>query len=111
MELKFKKSLFGRWYIDLPEYIRQGGKKADLEMVAGADTMLDKLANGKRKIRLRVSEAPDFPYYVHLHKVHEDDMGSTYNSMEDDSDAWLCNVTKYVFGGYFPSDIYINEYR
>jgi len=41
MELKFKKNWFGRWYIDLPQYLKEGGKKADLELVAGADTMLN----------------------------------------------------------------------
>jgi hypothetical protein len=30
-----------QWFIDLPEYIANGGSKADLRMIAGADTMLD----------------------------------------------------------------------
>lgn len=40
------------WYIDLPEYIEQGGSKGDLEMVSGADTMLDIIA-GKVRLRYR----------------------------------------------------------
>ncbi len=35
------------WYIELPEYIAQGGNKGDLEMVDGADIMLDIMAAGR----------------------------------------------------------------
>jgi len=110
MELKFKKNWLGRWYIVLPEYIKQGGRKADLEMVCGADKMLDILSNGRRRVKLWVSEQPDFHYLLHMQQIHEDDMGSTYESSEHSNlDIWLCNVTKYVFGGYFPQNIYLNE--
>src|SRR5882757_2642031 len=34
----------GEWYIDLPEYLLLGGKQEDLQMVAGADEVLDKYA-------------------------------------------------------------------
>jgi hypothetical protein len=34
------------WYIDLPEYIENGGSKGDLQMVEGADTMLDIISAG-----------------------------------------------------------------
>lgn len=111
MELKFKKNWFGHWYIDLPEYLEQGGRKADLEMVRGADQMLDYVSKRKRKIKLRVSETPDFPYMIHLFKYDEDDTGGYYyNSEIVDIDIWLCNVTKFVFGGYHPEDIYIDVY-
>jgi len=111
MELKFKKNWFGRWYIDLPQYLKEGGKKADLEMVAGADTMLDYIGRGKRRVKLRVSEEPNFPYAIHLFKHEEDDCGATYfNSEVTDQTVWLCNVTKYVFGGYHPEDIYVDAY-
>ena len=36
--LKFKKEEDNKWYIDLTEWT---GDKADLEMVAGADILLD----------------------------------------------------------------------
>jgi hypothetical protein len=29
-----------QWFIDLPEYLANGGAKGDLQMVAGADTNL-----------------------------------------------------------------------
>jgi len=111
MELKFKKNWFGRWYIDLPEYIKAGGKKADLEMVRGADILLDYVSEGKRRVKLRVSEELDFENHIHLFKYDEDGTGAYYQNSEIiDLDVWLCNVTKYVFGGYHPEEIYI-EYN
>lgn len=48
---RFYKEPSGCWYIDLPEYIDGGyGTKANLLMVAGADTFLDVLARGKREV-------------------------------------------------------------
>ncbi|MFN4885339.1 MAG: DUF6717 family protein, partial [Bacteroidota bacterium] len=45
--------LFGprrdRWYIDLPEW---SGPRANLEMVAGADTMLDVFAQDHERINV-----------------------------------------------------------
>lgn len=38
------------WYIDLPQYLEQGGTKGDLAMVAGADTMLDIMAEGNDSV-------------------------------------------------------------
>ena len=40
------------WYIDLPEYLLQGGDKGDLQMVSGADTMLDIIAEEKSEVTL-----------------------------------------------------------
>jgi hypothetical protein len=51
----FIKEQSGRWYIDLPEWT---GDKADLEMVAGADTMLDYVGKGSDKVKLALSEEP-----------------------------------------------------
>ena len=48
----------GSWFIDLPEYIEQGGSKADLIMVEGADTMLDIIANGNDTITVSIDEEP-----------------------------------------------------
>ena len=42
------------WYIDLPEYIEQGGNKGDLAMVEGADTMLDIMSGGNPVITLEI---------------------------------------------------------
>jgi len=46
------------WYIDLPQFLEQGGNKADLEMVSGADTMLDIIAEGKTEVTLQINTEP-----------------------------------------------------
>ena len=51
--LKFYKESDNRWYVDLPEWI---GSKAELEMVAGADSMLEYMAEGERQVWLVLSE-------------------------------------------------------
>ena len=50
--LKFKKEESGNWYIVLPEW---KGTKAELKMVSGADTLLDTLSDGKKKVEVLVS--------------------------------------------------------
>jgi len=42
----------GKWYIDLPVYLYQGGRKGDLQMVEGADTMLDIISGHKDEVAL-----------------------------------------------------------
>jgi len=42
------------WYIDLPEYLEQGGSKGDLQMVSGADTMLDIIAGKENQVTLEI---------------------------------------------------------
>lgn len=95
------------WYIDLPEW---QGDKADLLMVAGADTLLDRVAYEKDSVELLVVEAPidDF-YKLTLLEQPELAGGGTYRVSGPDTFPpliWLCNVTKYVFGGYMPREIY-----
>lgn len=109
-KLKFYKEYDGRWYIDLPNWL---GNKEDLEMVCGADTMLDYIADSMDYVNLGVSEAyfdgSDELKYIGL----ADDLGNgayyrldTYKGISIELDMWLCDVTKFVFG-YFPSSIYI----
>ncbi|MEJ6979684.1 DUF6717 family protein [Pedobacter sp. P351] len=52
---RFYKENTGEWYVDLPDY---PGPKADLQMVAGADTFLDKLGGKSNIVSLTVSEEP-----------------------------------------------------
>ena len=42
----------GSWYIDLPNW---EGTKAELQMVAGADTLLDKLSNQGTSVNVTMS--------------------------------------------------------
>lgn len=109
---KFYKESDGRWYIDLPQYLEAGGDKADLEMVAGADTFLDIIAEGKTNVYALLSEQP-FENCDELTRIHRDTFSGSYYLLQryretvfDNFEMWLCDVTAYVFGGKFPDTIY-----
>lgn len=106
MEYKFYKEETGRWYIDIPEW---DGEKASLEMVMGADTMLDILAQGDGNINLILSETnKQLPYNLrYIRETPEYDEGALYEIKLIDKhiEVWLCDVTKFVFNK-FPLDIY-----
>lgn len=108
---EFIKEDTGRWYVVLPEW---PGIKEELEMVLGADTMLDVASeNGSHKVRLCISEEPfDGSDELALTKVDKVE-GAFYRLTEFEGkniglDMWLCNVTKFIFGG-FPERIYIKN--
>jgi hypothetical protein len=112
MKINFYKESDNRWYADLPEW--EGPKEA-LEMVMGADTMLDILSQGEGLISLDIdtnhidgyeklvflNETPDFGEGAYYHM-------ETYMGLEFNLDIWLCDVTKFVFGE-FPNIIYFNK--
>jgi hypothetical protein len=109
--LDFIKEDTGRWYVVLPEW---AGQKEALEMVLGADTLLDIAAGNKCKsVRLNISEKQfDGSDELLLTKIDKIE-GAFYRLTEFegkniDLDMWLCDVTKFVMGG-FPEKIYIQS--
>jgi len=95
---------FGGWYIDLPEYLEQGGSKEDLAMVAGADTMLDIIAGTDDEVILQVSEQPfKGADELVLTELCDPVMGGGYYYMKEfegkevKQTMWLCEVTRFVF--------------
>lgn len=110
---EFEKEPDGRWYIILPEW---SGDRCDLEMVCGADTMLDIMSQGNSKIVLLLSLSflPNVEQTV-LNLINESDevgggfyMMDTYKNITYNLEMWLCDVTKFVFG-YMPKVIYVSE--
>lgn len=103
--LSFYKESSGRWYVDLPEWT---GSKDELEMVMGADTMLDYMAQGEDKVLAYISTEPSFNYRYELTFDREDEYGAFYyvNGNNLDMEIWLCPVTKFVFDEY-PNKFYI----
>jgi hypothetical protein len=101
-----------RWYVVLPEW---EGEKDDLEMVAGADVMLDILSDGNQTVELELS-LESKPCYITLFFDREDGGGgwykistnNTHSVFESLSEIWLCYVTKFVFGE-LPPRIFINK--
>lgn len=103
-ELEFI-NLSNRWFINIP----YEGEINDLEMVDGADELLDEIAEGRRIVRIiaTISDNISKPDYI-LEKLKEDNMGGTYTiiGITNVKQLWLCNVTKLIFKN-FPNKIYI----
>src|SRR5690349_13819650 len=51
-ELRFYRDDDGRWYVHLPEW---EGDAAELEMVAGADVLLEKISRKRDQVTIKVS--------------------------------------------------------
>jgi hypothetical protein len=110
------------WFIDLPEFLELGlGTKGNLAMVLGADTFLDKLSNNGTEVTLELAEYdneienPDGMFKnigfseptEDLEEVgHPIQRGGDYIEVNIQHKIWLCPVTMYVFGGYYPHQIY-----
>lgn len=100
---KFYKTENDRWYIDLPEWT---GVQADLEMVAGADKMLDELSNNGDEITLDISDLYsdkdkwNEAVILERHRKYSQLEGGGAEYKWGDKIIWLCDVTKFVFGGF-----------
>ena len=93
----------GNWYIDLPNW---EGTKAELQMVAGADTLLDKLSNYGTSVNVTISTEKKSPEGFQTLKriIQTPPNGCMYHL--GIAPVWLCNVTKFVFEGVFPKQIH-----
>lgn len=111
---RFKKE-DDKWYIDLPQFLEAGGNKADLQMVEGADTMLDLMADQKNEVRLQLSmtEFKDADK-LDLKERCDPSVGGGYYIMElyegrkIELLMWLCGVTEWVFGE-LPERIFVKR--
>jgi hypothetical protein len=102
-----------RWYLDLPEW---EGDKADLEMIYGADKMLDLIAKGDRSVYFTVKTRP-FVNGTPLTLI-EDNLPQggglyllkAYNGVELNQKVWLCDVTTHIFRR-LPKVIYFEYHK
>lgn len=108
--LKFYKETNNRWYVYLPKW---NGSKDDLEMVAGADNMLEYMSKGNRHVFLALSEQEfeNADKLCFLRLATELENGAfykleKYRGIEINLEMWLCDVTKFVFGS-FPKAIFL----
>ena len=101
---KFVKE-YNKWYVVLPEW---EGPKADLEMVLGADTMLDIIAQGEHEVTVVISTKPFDGSNFTLTYLREESEGGWYHlkGQFHEFELWLCKVTKFVFGD-MPEKLYI----
>lgn len=103
------------WYIDLPAFIEQGGSLGDLQMVDGADAMLDMMAGNDTSVALFISkEQFEGADVLILTEKCDPYIGGGYYSMGQyegktiNRTMWLCQVTEFVFGE-IPATIFIKR--
>lgn len=104
MEISFERYDDGRWYVVFPEY---EGDHEDLEMVEGADKMLDALTDDNLYVDTIVS-LEKLPSGFMLKMESHDDFGAFYNVIgceQFEGNVWLCNVVHDFFGEH-PEEIY-----
>lgn len=111
--LTFVQDPDGRWYIYMP----WDGNRANLEMVAGADSLLSYLdTNCEHSVTIKVvqSEKPKhLDGYTELRQLDKSLMGgSHYDSSSFDNPnipkIWICPVTLCVLGCY-PKFLYVKK--
>lgn len=109
MKLRFYKEI-NDWFVDLPDW---EGSKADLQMVDGADRMLDELAynpkgNKATSVVVGVSLKEKGEVNLTLLEKLPEGCGAYYMSDKWYYKIWLCDVTRHVFGR-FPENIYLTK--
>ncbi len=109
---KFYKDEEG-WFINLPEWT---GEKWELQMVMGADTFLDILAQGENEVHVTIDKKSfkdcEVLHYQHEGRLEGPEYGegawyflNEYMGISFSLKMWLCNVTKFVFEE-FPTKIF-----
>lgn len=112
-EYRFYKTTKGEWYIDIPQWPEDN--IAALQMVAGADEMLDIVSGFKNEVKLVIA-TEDKSYTYKL--KYTGDASAQYGEgafylctdVRDDEfrhPLWLCDVTLFIFGS-FPKTIYFD---
>lgn len=113
LKVSFTKETNGRWYVDFPNWPLSHD---NLEMVAGADDLLDLLNDGSNHVSLKVSTY-ETDHDVQLKKVHSALTKGAFYTVETPLEGWerpnalrrkqlwLCPVTLTVLGQY-PKNIY-----
>ena len=98
----FYKNEQHEWYVDLPEW---KGDAAELQMVEGADAMLDLIScNGKKAVLQMSDEELDKAETLTLTHIRDKNLGGggdylleVYNGNTINQKLWLCAVTEFVF--------------
>jgi hypothetical protein len=84
----------------------------NLQMVMGADELLEYLAKGDRVVRLQISLVSNDG--LHLTKIDDIYGGATYSIVDGPEDCtvetiWLCGVNNYFWGDLAPDDIWFKR--
>lgn len=92
-----------KWYANVPTM-----PKEENEMVFGADTFLEKVSMGHKKVLICFSDVGDeIEAMYRFNLIEHDEYGGTYQNVDNkDEKIWLCNVTHEVCGEH-PGEIFI----
>jgi hypothetical protein len=103
------------WYIELPEYLEQGGSAGNLQMVDGADKMLDMMAENNDAVLISIDRNVfDGADLLELTERCDPYIGGGYYLMKEyegnliNRTMWLCGVTEFVFGD-LPQKIFVKR--
>lgn len=110
---RFYKDYKNEWFLDLPQWT---GPKEQLEMVEGADTLLNKISDFGDECYLRMSDELFEDAEVLILKKKRSTMEGgggdyllqQYNGEEINHKLWLCDVTEYIFNT-IPEYIYFRK--
>ena len=117
LKVSFIKESDRRWYVDFPNWPLSHD---NLEMVAGADDLLDILNNGTNYVSLQVYTKRPKEYDIELKKVHSALTKGAFYTVETSlkewenpnsirrKQLWLCPVTLTVLGQY-PQQIFFKQ--
>ena len=97
-----------RWFIVLPEW---EGDKDDLEMVMGADMLLDIMSEDEHQIKVKITTEYFSEYQYHLKFDREEFDGAWYTvdgRFGTNFECWLYAVTTFVFNE-FPKEFYFRK--
>jgi hypothetical protein len=97
---RFYKTEEDKWYIDLPEW---KGTQEDLQMVAGADILLDKFSNNATEVTVELSDRYKDRLnggnyaLLKLERTFTKGQGGGGDYKYQGESIWLCDVTKFIF--------------
>jgi hypothetical protein len=111
--IRFHKNAKHEWYADIPEW---GGAIEDLQMVEGADELLNWIAVSENECKLLMAdEHIDESEILHLVYAREENLGGggdylleQFKGEYKNHKIWLCGVTVFVFK-QLPEKIYFKE--
>ncbi|TCD10696.1 hypothetical protein EZ449_07335 [Pedobacter frigidisoli] len=111
--IRFYKNAKQDWYADIPEW---GGDIADLQMVEGADELLNWVAASGDECKLLMADKHfESSEILELVYTREENLGGGGDYMLEsfrgeikNHRVWLCGVTEYVFK-QLPQRIYFKD--